>query len=513
MDADDNSGNETNEIAESSDDMLLKNFLKTIDMSSIFVYLKESQVTFRSLRYLKKEDLKEAVPPLGLRVEFREKLLAWKKKEFGVDDETMSVPSKVEEWLKNNDIITTTPVSKVGRCLSQDLKTILNQTSKGKAVLDYSKRNHKLTCEQRDDLINIIIEEIFSKDVVLCTQDFKRLLDDICSVFPFEKAMKDYYYISREGKNNASGKLYSKYRSKNLKRRRLLDSLPTSSNAESTGSLQSAEKESVEIDESIAVALKTSLLRDCANWDAVCEKWKRTFHMRQKELKKFNSHEFLQEWPKLSDSRAPELINIDFDIMYPSKGHLLHSKWDKFKDKVRNFYANNIHNEYCKQLSSATNIDTQDYIYTILLNAVLPSPARFECGSGKRNKKVTIVDSQESFVLRLPTINDYKRQIDAAVEKYYCAGLTIQPFIIVEGLSDIDIKGFYIFFNNNLLKLNSFIECLDTCFKIFQTLSLKYPEACQLPWIFIQKFFYEINLVYDLKSVNITSLFNFCGSN
>lgn len=149
----------------------------------------------------------------------------------------------------------------------------------------------------------------------------------------------------------------------------------------------------------------------------------------------------------------------------------------------------------------------------MLLNAVLPSPARFKNQKGQRNKKVTIVDSQESLVLRLTCMNDYQRQINDVTSKYYSAGLTIQPFIIVEGLTDVDIKGFYVFFNNNLLKLNSFIECLDTCFKIFHTLSLKYPEACEQPWLFIQQFFYDINTKFDFKSANITSLIHFLNNN
>lgn len=40
LDAEENSTYEKNENPESSDDMLLKKFLETIDMSSIFVYLK-----------------------------------------------------------------------------------------------------------------------------------------------------------------------------------------------------------------------------------------------------------------------------------------------------------------------------------------------------------------------------------------------------------------------------------------------------------------------------------------
>ena len=84
------------------------------------------------------------------------------------------------------------------------------------------------------------------------------------------------------------------------------------------------------------------------------------------------------------------------------------------------------------------------------------------------------------------------------INKYYSAGLTIQPFIIVEGLTDTDIKGFYVNFNSTLLKFNSFIECLDICFKIFHTLSLKYSEACEQPWQFIQQFFYDISTPFDL---------------
>ncbi|XP_073821282.1 uncharacterized protein [Musca autumnalis] len=87
------------------DDYMLMEFLKGINMESLFEHLKASHVTFRSLQYLKKEDLKEAVPPLGLRVEFREKLFAWKKRELGIDDETMSVPSKIGEWWKRNELL------------------------------------------------------------------------------------------------------------------------------------------------------------------------------------------------------------------------------------------------------------------------------------------------------------------------------------------------------------------------------------------------------------------------
>ncbi|XP_065359760.1 uncharacterized protein LOC135953710 [Calliphora vicina] len=489
-----------------NDEIDLQQFLQTINMESLFETLKAANVTYRSLPYITNADLTEAIPHLGLRAEFRSKLVTWRKTELGVDNE----PSKVQLWIDNNDDMS--PSSSFTNN-KNDLKTLINSSPKGRDILKYAAESQKLTCQQREDIVNIIIEDVIYKNTVLYPNDFQKLTAEICSLFPSENNMKDFYYIPRKGKTNAGGKLYSKYRNKCAKKRKLMGSTPSFSPTTS----QSSDIEHVEYDESISVALKNTLNRDSSNWEEVCDKWKKTYHMRQNDIKNLTSLDFLKAWSKLSDSRGPELINIDFDAMYPKKGHLLFSKWELFKQKIKPFYDIHVHNEYCKQLqskiTSSISTDSEDYIYTLLLNAVLPSPARFKNEMGKRNKRVTIVDSQESFVLRLTCINDYERQINTVINKYYSAGLTIQPFIIVEGLTDADIKGFYVYFNSNLLKLNSFIECLDICFKIFHTLSLKYPEACEQPWQFIQKFFYDIYTQFDLKSVNITSLISFLNTN
>lgn len=73
-------------------------------------------------------------------------------------------------------------------------------------------------------------------------------------------------------------------------------------------------------------------------------------------------------------------------------------------------------------------LDSQDYLITILLNSIFPSSARFKNKDGKKTKKATIADSQESLVLILTTLNDYQRKIEEIVNKYYSSGLTVQPF-------------------------------------------------------------------------------------
>jgi len=52
---------------------------KLISFFLIQFHVLEAKVTFSSLRYMKPEHIKEAIPPLGLRMEFEEKFFVWKK--------------------------------------------------------------------------------------------------------------------------------------------------------------------------------------------------------------------------------------------------------------------------------------------------------------------------------------------------------------------------------------------------------------------------------------------------
>ncbi|XP_054087742.1 uncharacterized protein LOC128922142 [Zeugodacus cucurbitae] len=84
------------------EDTDLLNLLKEFDLETLFLGLKNAGITFRSLKYLSKEDIAEAVKNIGLRAEFREKLFFWRKSKFGIEDETLSQTSKVVGWLDKN---------------------------------------------------------------------------------------------------------------------------------------------------------------------------------------------------------------------------------------------------------------------------------------------------------------------------------------------------------------------------------------------------------------------------
>lgn len=117
---------------------------------------------------------------------------------------------------------------------------------------------------------------------------------------------QEYYYIPREGKKNPSGKFYYKFGKRHSIPPPCIDD----------NALNTTSSEVNELDDSVINALKTSLSRESANWNEVCDKWSKTFQARQNDLRNLTNIEFLKAWPKLSDSRAPELVFKTYVDMY-----------------------------------------------------------------------------------------------------------------------------------------------------------------------------------------------------
>lgn len=120
--------------------------------------------------------------------------------------------------------------------------------------------------------------------------------------------------------------------------------------------------------------------------------------------------------------------------------------------------------------------------------------------------KPSIKDSQDSFVVHLTTINNLEKIVSDKRKKCEILQRTLQPFIIIEGETISKINNFYIYFDNIYLKLNTFVQCVDACFKIFQVFSLKYPVECDQVWTFLQQYFYNILTTHDKNSPQIFNL-------
>ena len=119
----------------------------------------------------------------------------------------------------------------------------------------------------------------------------------------------------------------------------------------------------------------------------------------------------------------------------------------------------------------------------------------------------TIKDPQSSFLLHAVTVNDVQNRLEQLKTSLFKRGETLQPLIIAVGFNISEVT-FYVYYDKIKYKLPSFLTSLDTCFKIFQVLNLKYPRDCSEVWTFIQRYFYGINLKEDQISPNILCLIN-----
>ena len=90
-------------------------------------------------------------------------------------------------------------------------------------------------------------------------------------------------------------------------------------------------------------------------------------------------------------------------------------------------------------------------------------------------------------------------------EKLRLSKQTLQPIpIFVGNLTCIEAA--YVAVNNVLYKVNSSLEALDLCFKLFDALDCAYPEKAKVYWLFIQKCFYLINFPTDKCSRSASTL-------
>lgn len=93
-------------------------------------------------------------------------------------------------------------------------------------------------------------------------------------------------------------------------------------------------------------------------------------------------------------------------------------------------------------------------------------------------------------------------------EKALRKGHSIQPYMIFvnDGNNDLEVLSYYVIINSNYIKLESCQKAIDVCFKSFFAFHLNYPIECEVFWIFIQKYFYEITTKFDNNFQQVNSI-------
>lgn len=85
-------------------------------------------------------------------------------------------------------------------------------------------------------------------------------------------------------------------------------------------------------------------------------------------------------------------------------------------------------------------------------------------------------------------------------EKYKSLGLPFQPIMVVIGTDFQNLKDFYVHYNSISYKANSFLKCVDICFKIHHVLNINYAEESTLVWQFLANYIYKLTSKHDVKN-------------
>lgn len=85
--------------------------------------------------------------------------------------------------------------------------------------------------------------------------------------------------------------------------------------------------------------------------------------------------------------------------------------------------------------------------------------------------------------------------------------ISLQPYIIFVGSYD-SVEEIYVSLDDVLYKVNSMIEAIDVCFKIFHVFEVNYPVSSEHLWLLIQQGIYKFTTKWDSVITNIEFLLN-----
>lgn len=105
-------------------------------------------------------------------------------------------------------------------------------------------------------------------------------------------------------------------------------------------------------------------------------------------------------------------------------------------------------------------------------------------------------------IFSFQTIGELEHKIEERRTKVKNLSSTIQPFLVIVGESE----AIYVVIDSFKYKLNTAVEGFDVCFKSFFALGLQYPPESKQVWMFIQKFIFKIETIFDINYSGIAEL-------
>ncbi|CAG9765739.1 unnamed protein product [Ceutorhynchus assimilis] len=227
-------------------------------------------------------------------------------------------------------------------------------------------------------------------------------------------------------------------------------------------------------------------------WDEVIENWTKTHDFRHCDKNAKTVADFLKQWPILNSQSSQGLIDIDFDLLYPNCGLKLVTNWKHFFETVKRLRHKNIRDEtpllllnHLQELGE-DHCDNIEAVQLYLLSYMIPPKGRL-CLENKKHWKFSSQESCDSLIIHAKNCGDIERLMNAQKEKAKAKKLTLQPYVLIEGLTLWEISNCYIVIDDLKYQVPTAMKAIDLCFKVFHVFHAKYPPQSDHIWTLIQK--------------------------
>ncbi|XP_051174558.1 uncharacterized protein LOC127290173 [Leptopilina boulardi] len=489
-------------------------------MEKYIPLFEEEEIDEESFRVLTPASIERLFVKIGP----RDKFLANWKREFGSSD---SIFSNVEVSCSENSSNTVEDFDeRILRLQSAnhdlasseadpslkneiDIYAVLKNVIEGRAAIKYYKEKKTLTNEHRLNVADIIIRNELKEENEFCINS-KRLIylaSRIVETFPNESTSTYYIPFTIHSVTRkpilARGKLHAKYYLLREKLKKAGEVLGNERNYQKSKKVDLPEPRDLILATHEQLALLEGAddheLRDLSLWlethtiprAEVLKKWIQTSKYRIQKLASdasITNRMYMNMYKILQQPSGYELIEADFELMYPNQSHILISEWPSFEKEVIACAVSRKGNEVKDLLDQYRNISYTDASVAIvlrLLPLLLPCQA-VKGASSKPLWKLNRLESQDAFLLHIKNISELKVRLDARREKLKIHGLSEQPLIVVVGETLINLEAIYVCVSDTCYKFNTVLKAFDVAFKCFYALQLPYPKEVEHSWQIVQ---------------------------
>ncbi|XP_043483962.1 uncharacterized protein LOC122512279 [Leptopilina heterotoma] len=391
-----------------------------------------------------------------------------------------------------------------------DVYAILKNVIEGRAAVKYYKEKKTLTNEHRLNVADIIIRHELKEENEFCINS-KRLIylaSRIVETFPNESTSTYYIPFTIHSVTRkpilARGKLHAKYYLLREKLKKAGEVLGNERNYQKSKKVDLPEPRDLILATHEQLALLEGAddheLRELSlwlethtvPWVEVMKKWIQTSKYRIQKLASdasITNRMYMNMYKSLQLPIGYELIEADFELIYPNQTNIITSEWPGFEKEVLACAVSRKGNEVKDLLDQYRLVNNDAQAAAAIVLRLLPLLLPCQAVKGALSKplwKLNRLESQDAFLLHIKNISELKNRLDCRREKLKIHGMAEQPLVVVVGETLLNLEAAYVCVSDTCYKFSSVLKAFEIAFKSFYALQLPYPKEVEHSWQIVQ---------------------------